>query len=134
VVLRFVRGCIQKFPDWPPAARTANGTALITRCSCIAILWVTLMSFAAVTLCVASQRVVVVVVVVYSVIDLVRKLFDTPSYNETYRHSSVRIVTRGSVPCRDRDFYFRQLVHMGSGAHPASYPVGSFSEDKAVGV
>jgi hypothetical protein len=23
-----VRGCIQNFPDWPPAARTANGTAL----------------------------------------------------------------------------------------------------------
>jgi len=23
-----VRGCIQKFPNWPPGARTANGTAL----------------------------------------------------------------------------------------------------------
>jgi len=23
-----VRGCIQKFPDWPPGARTANGTTL----------------------------------------------------------------------------------------------------------
>jgi len=23
-----VRGCIQKFPDWPPGARTANGKAL----------------------------------------------------------------------------------------------------------
>jgi hypothetical protein len=23
-----VHGCIQKFPDWPPGARTANGTAL----------------------------------------------------------------------------------------------------------
>jgi hypothetical protein len=23
-----VRGCIQKFPDWPPGASTANGTAL----------------------------------------------------------------------------------------------------------
>jgi hypothetical protein len=21
-------GCIQKFPDWPPGARTANGTSL----------------------------------------------------------------------------------------------------------
>jgi hypothetical protein len=39
-------------------------------------------SFVAITLCVASQRVfiiVVVVVVVYFVIDLVRKLLDTPS-------------------------------------------------------
>jgi hypothetical protein len=23
-----IRGCIQKFPDWPPGASTANGTAL----------------------------------------------------------------------------------------------------------
>jgi hypothetical protein len=30
--------CIQKFSDWPPGARTANVTALCTRCSCIAIL------------------------------------------------------------------------------------------------
>jgi len=22
------QGCIQKFPDWPPGARTVNGTAL----------------------------------------------------------------------------------------------------------
>jgi hypothetical protein len=33
-----IRGCIQKFPDWPPTARTANGTALCTRCGCIGIL------------------------------------------------------------------------------------------------
>jgi hypothetical protein len=40
-------------------------------------------SFAAITLCVASERVfvvVVVVVVVYFVIDSVRKLLDTPTY------------------------------------------------------
>jgi hypothetical protein len=24
----WVGGCIQKFPDWPPVARIANGTAL----------------------------------------------------------------------------------------------------------
>jgi hypothetical protein len=34
------------------------------RCRCIAILWVSLVSFAAITLCVASQRVFVVVVVI----------------------------------------------------------------------
>jgi len=27
-VLRDIQGCIQKFPDWPPGVRTANGTAL----------------------------------------------------------------------------------------------------------
>jgi hypothetical protein len=37
------------------------------------------MSFAAITLCVASQR-VFIVVSVYFVIDSVRKLLDTPSY------------------------------------------------------
>jgi hypothetical protein len=49
-----------------------------TRCSWIAILWVSVVSFAAIRLCVASQR--VFVVVVYFVIDSVRKLLDTCSY------------------------------------------------------
>jgi hypothetical protein len=49
-----------------------------TRCSCIAIMSVSLVSFAAITLCVASQR--VIIVVVYFVIASVRKLLDTPSY------------------------------------------------------
>jgi hypothetical protein len=47
-----------------------------TRCSCIAILRVSLASFAVITVCVASQR---VFIVVYFVIDSVRKLLDTPS-------------------------------------------------------
>jgi hypothetical protein len=51
-----------------------------TRFSFILILWVSLVSFAATTLCVALQR-VFVVVVVYFVIDSVRKLLDIPSYN-----------------------------------------------------
>jgi hypothetical protein len=50
-----------------------------TRCSCIAILWASLVSFATITLCVASQR-MFIVVSVYFVIDTVRKLLDTPSY------------------------------------------------------
>jgi hypothetical protein len=49
-----------------------------TKCSCIAILWVSLVSIAAITLSVASQR--VFIDVVYFVIDSVRKLLDTPSY------------------------------------------------------
>jgi hypothetical protein len=48
-----------------------------TRCSCIAILWVSLVSFVAITLCVASQR---VFIVVDFVINSVRKLLDTASY------------------------------------------------------
>jgi hypothetical protein len=50
-----------------------------TRCSCIAILWVSLVSFATITLRVASQW-VFIVVSVYFAIDSVRELLDTPSY------------------------------------------------------
>jgi hypothetical protein len=52
-----------------------------TRCSCIAILWVSLVSFAALALYVASQW-TFIVVSEYFVIDSVRNLLDTPSYNE----------------------------------------------------
>jgi hypothetical protein len=51
-----------------------------TRCSCVAILLVSLATFASITLCIASQR---VFIVVYFVIDSVRKLLDTPSYTHT---------------------------------------------------
>jgi hypothetical protein len=51
-----------------------------TRCSYIAILWVSLVSFATITLCIGSRQVfVVVVVVVHFVIDSVRKILNTPS-------------------------------------------------------
>jgi hypothetical protein len=49
------------------------------RGSCIAILRVTLVSFAAITLDVVSQR-VLIVVAAYFVIESVRKLLDTHSY------------------------------------------------------
>jgi len=49
-----------------------------TRCSCIAILWLSLVSFAAITLHVVSQS--VLIVVVDFVIDSVRKLLDKSSY------------------------------------------------------
>jgi hypothetical protein len=51
------------------------------RCSCITILWVSLMSFAAITLCVASQQ---VFVVVYFVIDSVQELLDIPLYGAVF--------------------------------------------------
>jgi hypothetical protein len=49
------------------------------RCSCIAILWVSLVSFAAISLYVASQR-VIPKASIYFIIDSVPKLFGTPSY------------------------------------------------------
>jgi hypothetical protein len=49
------RGHRRVYPDWLPGVRTANVKLCVTRCSCIAILLVSLVSFTAVTLCVASQ-------------------------------------------------------------------------------
>jgi hypothetical protein len=60
----------------------------VTRCCCIVILWVSLVSFSSITLCVASQR-VFTLVVVYFVIDSVRKLLNTPSYVVFYRYISL---------------------------------------------
>jgi hypothetical protein len=57
------------------------------RCSRIAILWVSLVSFATITLCVASQR----MFVVYFVIDSARKLLDTPSYMNNSRKSTFQV-------------------------------------------
>jgi hypothetical protein len=51
----------------------------VTRCICIVILLVSLVSFAAITLCVASRR-VFIFVSIYFVIDSVRKRLDIPSY------------------------------------------------------
>jgi hypothetical protein len=48
-----------------------------TRCSCIAILQVSLVSFASITLFVSSQR---ALIFVHFVIDSARKLLDIPSY------------------------------------------------------
>jgi hypothetical protein len=61
-------------------------------------------SFAAITLCVASQRVFVVVVVVYSVIDTVRKLFDTPSYMSILKFIS-KVVARGACVTHNHKEY-----------------------------
>jgi hypothetical protein len=48
-----------------------------SRCSCIVVLWVSLVSFANITLCVASQRVFVVI----SLSTQSGKILDTASYN-----------------------------------------------------
>jgi hypothetical protein len=48
----------------------------------MAILWVSLVSFSAINICVASQR----VFVVCFVIDSVRKLLDIPSYVFSSKH------------------------------------------------
>jgi len=73
-----------------------------TRCSCIAILSLSLVSFASINLCVASQR-VFVFVSVYFVIAPVRKLLDTPSYYQCTLGCSllVRITNKIAFIYRD---------------------------------
>jgi hypothetical protein len=51
-------GGIQKFSDWSSGARTANYTGLCYYMHCIASLWVSLVTFVAIILCVVSQRVI----------------------------------------------------------------------------
>jgi hypothetical protein len=60
------------------------------RRSCIAILWVSLVSFAAITLSVASQRVFIVVDFVF---ESVWKLLDTPSYMHGYLNGIHKYMT-----------------------------------------
>jgi hypothetical protein len=88
-----------------------------TRCSCIAILWVSLMSFAAITTCVVSQR-VIPKVSVHFVIDSVRKLLDTPSYMPwspkwplpfRFPDASLQFTQPGAVV--SSPFYSRALSH-----------------------
>jgi hypothetical protein len=70
-------GSIQKFPgclEWELQMVQLSAT----RCSCITILWVSLVSFATITLCVASEW-VFIVVSVYFVTYSVWKLLDTPN-------------------------------------------------------
>jgi hypothetical protein len=74
-----MRWCVQKFWTGRLEQELQMVQLSATRYSCIAILRVSLVSFAAITLCVASQGVFIVVISVYFVIDSVRKLSVTPS-------------------------------------------------------
>jgi hypothetical protein len=78
---KYTRVCIQNFRTGHLERELQMAQLSATRCTCIATLWVSLVSFAAITLCIASQR---VLVVVYFVIDSVQKLLDTSSYLHMY--------------------------------------------------
>jgi hypothetical protein len=65
-----------------------------TRCSCIAILLVSLVSFAAITICITSQ---LVFIVVHFVIDSVRKLLGTFSCIEEERNSASNALQKSSI-------------------------------------
>jgi hypothetical protein len=71
-----IRGCIEKFPNWPPGARTANGTALCHKVQLYRYFVSQSSEFCRHNpLCCFSAS-----VVVYFVIESVWKLLDTPSY------------------------------------------------------
>jgi hypothetical protein len=69
-----LRGCIHKFSDWSPGARSAKWYSSL-QLGAAACYFVS----QSCEFCVASQR-VFITVVVYFVIDSVRKLLDTPTY------------------------------------------------------
>jgi hypothetical protein len=90
-------------------------------------------SFVPITLCVASQR-VFIVVSVYFVIDSVRKLLGTPSYVQS-RDNSVGIAlgyglddwdSRVRFPAGAGNFSLHHRVQNVSGAHHDSSPRGTF--------
>jgi hypothetical protein len=60
-----------------------------TRRSYISTLWVSLVSFAAINLCIASQR--LFIIVVYFVIDWVQKLLDIPAYIKMHEYVGGRV-------------------------------------------
>jgi hypothetical protein len=92
-----------------------------TSCICITILWVSIVSFAAITLYVASQR---VFIVVYFVIDSVRKLMDTPSYigSQVLKLS----LHHSSVVCSAMDNQFwKKSTNSVTTVREAKFPVFS---------
>jgi hypothetical protein len=72
-----IRGCDQKFPDWPPGVRTANGIALRQYVQLYRYFVSQSSEFCRHNRLYCSQR--VFIIVVYFVIDSVRKLLDIPS-------------------------------------------------------
>jgi hypothetical protein len=100
-------------------------------------------SFATITLCIASQR-VIQKVSMYFVIDSVRKLLNIPSYVKSRDSSNGKelgygLDDRGSrvrFPAGAGNFSLHHRVQNGSGAHSASYPMGTsgcLPGDKAAG-
>jgi hypothetical protein len=100
-----------------------------TRRSFIAILWVSLVSFVAISLYVASQQ-VFIVVRVYSYINSVRKLLDTPSYVSPKRRelfallccfTNIAVDWERYQKLKTRIFMFDDDVQVLSSIEPVSY-------------
>jgi hypothetical protein len=88
VVVRAIRGVSKSFRTGRLKRELQMVQLSATRCSYVAILWVSLMISAAITLFVASQR-EFIVVSVNVFIDSVRKLLDTTSYVSIFNVESL---------------------------------------------
>jgi hypothetical protein len=84
------------------------------RWSCIAIFWVSLVSFVAITLYVASRR-VIPKVSFYFIIDSVRKLLHTPSYDLGF---SRRFYYRYLMQLIAREDFIEQCVMFPAPSYP----------------
>jgi hypothetical protein len=93
-----------------------------TRLSYIAILLVSVVSFAAITLCVASQR---VFIVVYFVIDSVRKFLDTSSCGSVLDYSFLYCFY--TVSCNVACWH-----SVGTGKYQIDFPSAQSVELKAL--
>jgi hypothetical protein len=111
-----IRGCIQKFPDWPPGARTANGIALCHYVQLYRYFVSQSSEFGRHNpLCCFSTSVY-----------FCKHLFPYRLSPDTFGY------TRGGW-----EFSLHHRVQNGSGAHSASYPMGtrvSYLGGKAAGV
>jgi hypothetical protein len=107
------RGCIQKFPDWPPGARAANGTALCHYMQVHRYFVSQSSSFAAIIFCVSSQR-VFTVVSVYFFNDSVRKPLDTPSCDETRLFLLLAIVYIIQIIINIKLFYRPKIYYLST--------------------
>jgi hypothetical protein len=144
-----IRGCIQKFPNWVYNEITTNTrweatqrvmATKLTRLTHKIAIQLHLMTEICTIWCSRSRR-------------PVRKLLDTPSYSYTlYRYPSNCMEESPSCEANSRSAdqetsrllwspkrhyrFQKNCVQNGSGAHPASYPMGtrgSFPGGKAVG-
>jgi hypothetical protein len=86
---RYIRGRIQKFPDWPPGSRSANGTAFCHYVQLYRYFVSESSEFCRHNpLCCFSTS----VYCCYFVVDSVRKLLDTLSYIPVYRLEQVYLL------------------------------------------
>jgi hypothetical protein len=91
-----------------------------TMCSCNAILWASLVSFAAITPRVASQR-VIPKVSVYFAIESVRKLLDTLSY--MYRHFEFHVFSTTDFLAWDSYSWYQQMISSRMRHFPGDVPI-----------